>query len=1621
MKNKSLISLVITISVILSLFVVPCRAEVSGFRMYSPMFSDKGGNECLGMTRGGKVLGINVKNESDTSTDDDNIMVCALYNGSHLVNTAVCELQSFSAGEERFIPITLEIPEGNDEFKIKFFILNSSHDISPISEGYSEVYYSYDVASMCINTEEDALLFKQRPDSNMGSVLYHSVVFDQQSAILKFSSGVVDSTEGILSVKLKMHKNFTRYFKRNNVEINVYGTDNNWGEGTVTYASAPEKIALASKLIINRVDGYEYKTTDTDYIAQWVECDVTDYVLSRLSQGETQFSFLLENEVQGLSGFDSKESGIEYAPKLEIITGGYGNHKYKRAVQKFTSGDSIFYKDSNISYIDNKFVKYEPAQTIYRNGILYVPSEYAENYFDTEHEPELVFRDIDYISAATLAELLGMSLATIADEAFIITDNPEKYSTVSDEFSDSILNARHGFFIPPEAISTEGCVIADRNTFYDTWKARFSARNSDAAISELADDFFALLDRENPELSDIFSAYDSGDYKYAFSLYLTRFFEHLRGISELSDYARSETQNADKLYSGIKTIGGRDVYIGDDGEVNWQYGVDFYNGNYTADCNMINILTYYPLLAKSSYTGNSSYLNKWCDYIDGLYLNIYDVEAKYPLDSGMSGTGFFSAEDVMKIMNDILSAVDNTDAGFSYNGGLSYIRLITMMLNYYIPDTIVRNGVHPQNWNIATQSIMLIWSEIFKDFTVSRAISDIAVSRGEAYLTQRDYPDGVESQRTYNYDAMLVKEFTERNIKMLQKYNNDYYNENSDFYSEAIKDRADFTIRRLTNFGTFFQNGSTEFNTNMADDSHHTSHKYIPELKNSGTVEGEILNRLSTWGDNSVLPEITSDSFPYGGYYFIRDGWNKNNQFASFTAHNTDMVLNDSPNSLVLYAYGQLMLANNVIGYYSSPSSAPLTINGAYPLTMARWLIAGHQQLNRNSDKILPFKNYTSGSFDYAEGEYSGYYHESKVSVMTLAQQMYMLNNRSTDDSHKRSLNFLKDCGLWIVSDDVYTNGSKRCTLSWNLFCKRDSDEELLYLPRVNYDEIEHDTENKVVKTQAAGKANISLYNFSTADTTMTNERVDVLRSSIPYSLDKVNNIFMNNGKSTHITLIYPRENKADELENVREISGNDYIGIGARANGYDITYIAAKGDSTSITIGDISAVCKSIAVQEKDGVIKGMVTGCTEFIYSGSSRSINDSFEFCINNGQLSFDGIYEPLNMPEIKPGVSEFSGKLTVSLAHELGDEVDIIYTTDGNEPTVEDAQKYTVPFEISESATVKARAVRRGVTETPKTKSATLVSYTAKAYYKKTDIKPAISSMDGKELSSGANYKYYSVPMSGWGKLYMSAIGGSVNISEKADGRADIFDISNADVSNPFMYIYKGYFKADETGDYTFAFPDEYYRDDISSGYGLSVYIDGERIDASQKRNSLGTHTVGLSKGYHDIEIRYADIRGNMQKVKIKNGETYVIEFDRENNTPNFPCSEIHPYIFSGKTPNIQVIKPGSDTKNPLGSFVYTNGGAAETDKREYTVTVNCTGSSVPLFVSSKAVGSFSSENGFTTLNAIIDENKLNICVKNISGTPYDLCIKISDDLGKIYLIDNILAKSGDVLEWTVTKK
>jgi predicted alpha-1,2-mannosidase len=176
----------------------------------------------------------------------------------------------------------------------------------------------------------------------------------------------------------------------------------------------------------------------------------------------------------------------------------------------------------------------------------------------------------------------------------------------------------------------------------------------------------------------------------------------------------------------------------------------------------------------------------------------------------------------------------------------------------------------------------------------------------------------------------------------------------------------------------------------------------------------------------------------------------------------------------------------------------------------------------------------------------------------------------------------------------------------------------------------------------------------------------------------------------------------------------------------------------------------------------------------------------------------------------------------------DAAKVFYTLDGNEPDMSSA-RYTKPFTVDQTTTVKAKAYRDGA----------LSSYTVSATVEKKTLKPALSINDD-ELENGLTYACYEGNFGSTSDVAKS--------TAQKRGTCRKFDLKVADRRDNFGLEFTGYFKADKDGMYCFW---------TRSDDGSRLYVDSEPVV-----NNDGPHgaqsasgLIALAAGYHDIRVLY----------------------------------------------------------------------------------------------------------------------------------------------------------------------
>jgi len=205
-------------------------------------------------------------------------------------------------------------------------------------------------------------------------------------------------------------------------------------------------------------------------------------------------------------------------------------------------------------------------------------------------------------------------------------------------------------------------------------------------------------------------------------------------------------------------------------------------------------------------------------------------------------------------------------------------------------------------------------------------------------------------------------------------------------------------------------------------------------------------------------------------------------------------------------------------------------------------------------------------------------------------------------------------------------------------------------------------------------------------------------------------------------------------------------------------------------------------------------------------------------------------------IEPDVSVFMDRQQVTLTSDTPGAT-IYYTLDGSEPTPQ-STRYTGPFELTRTATVKASA---WVDETPGYPIA------EKAYEcrKAADLLPAVKTPAA--LVGGLRYSYYE---GGWQTLDQMA-----ERQPASTGLAAAFDIRARRRDEHFALKFEGLIDIPANGLYEFF---------TESDDGSALYIDGKQVVDNNALQGMTERSgqIALQKGLHHIEVQYFNAAGGM---------------------------------------------------------------------------------------------------------------------------------------------------------------
>lgn len=682
----------------------------------------------------------------------------------------------------------------------------------------------------------------------------------------------------------------------------------------------------------------------------------------------------------------------------------------------------------------------------------------------------------------------------------------------------------------------------------------------------------------------------------------------------------------------------------------------------------------------------------------------------------------------------------------------------------------------------------------------------------------------------------------------------------------------------------------------------------------------------SVKGGDVPEPAVRSEYLPFAGYTFLRTGWEASDYF--FYLHGINLPVASGRDDTNGYT-----LQGNGIVYLNAP---PVFVDG-------RVQYAGHDlpvwsgaksvfSVSAQPDEIKDTRFHTSEHFDLAESYYDKayvYHPEHRKSsfsdifgtygmelVARRARREAETKGLTLDESpirdvrHTRQVFSVPDRDLYIVTDLIDSDKSRRYDQKFGIAEPVSNDEHerrVELIKKENIDSVIVDPEQNSVKVRNPGYSGMDMFFLS--NTPLSYQVTDPLAQKVPLKKQPPNAPVQYQrqlgvsweveGPSSVTTVIRPYRVFHDKepepaLRNVRPIKGDaELSGFTAEfADGTPI-YYAASTVPVRMNAGGVSVIARNLLVSGNRGIV---LDGSAMEVDGKAIAVTHPDFEFSIEGSTIRVeDPIYRPIQPVTIAPATTVFVDKTEVSLTSETPG-VEIRYTLDGSDVR-HDSELYTAPFTISDTTWVKARAFRKGMTETPWTHDGTHATAQSWGIFEKVDYQPATTVG---ETQPGMSYEYLEDL---WPVLMAE---GPWLPAVKEGVVPTVLDVSPREGTKPFVMRYSGYLEVPEDGVYTFHAPPEFQFVDKESGYDLRVYINGTEWYPTSRWHAHGTWSVALQKGKHDFEVFYADMRRNPH---------------REEMMWSFPKKD---FVWQGTAPELKLSGPGMPPTVIPASMLSTEG-------------------------------------------------------------------------------------------------
>lgn len=891
------------------------------------------------------------------------------------------------------------------------------------------------------------------------------------------------------------------------------------------------------------------------------------------------------------------------------------------------------------------------------------------------------------------------------------------------------------------------------------------------------------------------------------------------------------------------------------------------------------------LLSAYIETGEQRYLDKWIAYIDDWTMN-----QKADADASPYNIHVYNVQELERldhVLGHLAFAARRRRQFVQALPAPTLVRFLVRRLPEAAAATVRQTRLFEGNWRYSLIQRLLTSGLLHREFRFSDILLETARRKTENDAVRSNLPDGSDYEATPNYWGMMTDHCT----PFVGKLNESLVPWATPAWTQKAKDQARLRLRamlacQMAN-GRWPTAGTQDWHQQLGSFDTKWNWDLVPEF----FAEPDTARRLNrAFGKSKVTgkpfgagqtdePSYQSEWLPYGGWYFLRAGWEPESHHA-FMQNNRNIRGKGGgigawqpQNSLFIYGHGhELLFIHN---------DSPVMVDHHRQNKCFGLPLAGH------SGWVLPKNNFPTPQDDrwhdsarlaFAEGLYDGAWGpDAGVHMKDWLRGRELDESRKVlDVAHRRQVHLLKDLGLWIVADRVDSERTHVFTQRWHLHVPEDSS----YGPIHGFapEQVDIDYRGNWVKTRHDRGPNVTLYQIGSRPLIVESRLAPVLGVPVKswgsegrdpryiemttylfkFTISRILTHFRGQGHQVVISVVCPRATTAERIASLQKLEGDDnVIGFDANlADGKKVAYRLALDRRDELVLGDVVVLGESLLVTTRsDGQRDVLVLGAERLTVDGGPVALeNGNAQLSIApNGAIGVDTIYRPIIPVAMEPIADVFDEPIEVTLSSATPG-VDIRYTLDGSEPTG-GSPLYDSPFTLAQTTTVKARAFRKGVTEIPSHLTGTEVSTVTEACYR---TLTTLKAVEAGSVEKGLRYSY----LEGTWQDLLLGLDPDAPLQQGVVAKA--MDISAADRGKAFAFIFEGFFEAPVDGIYTFYSPGTMYDPahrymNLDQGYDLQLWVGGRKWYPGTHQHGFGTWSVALARGLHPIAIRYADFR------------------------------------------------------------------------------------------------------------------------------------------------------------------